>query len=179
MRRALVLGLVCFLSLASHAQAPLATVPRVDLDRYAGRWFEIAKVPNRFQNQCARDTTATYTRRDDGTVAVVNRCVRADGSIDDIAGVARVVDADTRAKLEVSFLPAWLRWTGIGWGRYWVIALADDYRYAVVGEPSREYLWILARAPVLDAADRAAIDTALRASGYDPARLAESPHSMK
>lgn len=171
------LSLVLLSSLAMAADAPLATVAKVDLVRYEGRWYEVAKYLNRFQNHCARDTTATYSRRDDGAIRVVNRCTRADGSVDDIDGVARVVDTATNAKLEVSFLPAWLRWTGIGWGRYWVIALADDYRYAVVGEPSREYLWILARTPALARTDRAAIDAMLKSAGYDPVRLTESPQT--
>ena len=156
---------------ATTADKPLPTVPAVDLTRYAGRWYEVAKYPNRFQRQCVRDTTATYSLRTDGAIRVVNRCVRSDGAAEDISGVARVTDVGTRAKLEVSFLPTWLRWTGIGWGRYWVIALADDYRYAVVGEPSREYLWVLSRTPTLAPTDRAAIDAVLRAVGYDPARL--------
>jgi apolipoprotein D and lipocalin family protein len=75
----------------------------------------------------------------------------------------------------VSFLPAFLRWLPIGWGNYWVIGLAPDYRYAVVGEPSREYLWILSRTPALAEQDRKTIDELLRTQGYDPAKLVATP----
>ena len=174
-----LLGVLALLGLplAAAAAPPLATVPALDLDRYAGRWYEVAKLPNWFQRKCERDTTATYARRPDGQIEVINRCAQADGTVDEISGVARVPDAAAPAKLEVSFVPGWLRWTGIGWGRYWVIALADDYRYAVIGEPSREYLWVLARTPTLSDADRAAVDAALVAAGYAPSQLVPSPHT--
>ncbi len=166
-------ALVMWAALAASAQE-LTTVPSVDLQRYVGLWYEVAKYPNRFQAQCASNTTATYERRQDGNVGVVNRCLRADGSADRIEGLARIVDARTNAKLEVSFLPAWLRWLPVGWGAYWVLELAPDYSYAVVGEPSRRYLWILARTPTLDDALLRGIGERLRARGYDPDRLERS-----
>jgi apolipoprotein D and lipocalin family protein len=158
---------------AVSAAEPLATVGKVDLARYAGQWHEVAKYPNRFQQQCVGDTTATYGLRDDGDVSVVNRCRTHDG-FDEVSGVARRVDGRTD-RLQVSFLPAALRWLPIGWGDYWVIELAPDYRYAVVGEPSRRYLWVLSRSRQLSPEDRRAIDARLPAHGYDPARLIESP----
>ena len=158
---------------AVSAAAPLATVGDVDLARYAGQWHEVAKYPNRFQKQCVSDTTATYALRDDGKVAVVNRCRTRDG-FDEVSGVARRVDGRTD-RLEVSFLPAALRWLPIGWGDYWVIELAPDYRYAVVGEPSRQYLWVLSRTPVLSPEDRRSIEARLPAHGYDATRLVYSP----
>jgi len=130
--------------------APLTTVPKVDLDRYVGRWHELARTPNWFQRNCASDVTAEYARRPDGTVSVVNSCRRADGSVDRSEGAARVVDAATNARLEVAFAPESLRWIPAVWGNYWVIALAPDYRYAIVGEPSRSYVWVLSRTPTLD-----------------------------
>jgi apolipoprotein D and lipocalin family protein len=158
---------------AVRAGEPLATVGDVDLARYAGRWYEVAKYPNRFQSQCVSDTTATYRPLDDGAVSVVNRCRTASG-VDEASGVARRVDGRSD-RLEVSFLPAPLRWLPFGWGDYWIIELAPDYRYAVVGEPSRRYLWILARSRALSADDRRAIEARLPALGYDPARLVYSP----
>lgn len=172
MKRA-VLALV-FVAGAVSAAEPPATVGDVDLPRYAGQWYEVAKYPNRFQRQCIGDTTATYALRDDGNVSVVNRCRTRDG-FDDVGGLARRVDGRTD-RLQVSFLPAALRWLPIGWGDYWVIELAPDYRYAVVGEPSRQYLWVLARTRTLSAEDRRAIEVRLAAHGYDAARLVESPH---
>jgi apolipoprotein D and lipocalin family protein len=162
----------------AHAQAtaaPLATVPRVDLDRYLGRWHELARYENWFQRSCAGDVSADYSRNAEGGVAVINSCRRADGSLDRSEGVARIVDPATNAKLEVTFLPSWLRWTGIGWGNYWVIDLDPEYRYAVVGEPTREYLWVLSRSPSLDAATWARIEERVKASGYDLDKLKRTP----
>lgn len=150
---------------------PLTTVSRVELDRYAGTWHEVALYPNRFQQACATDTTATYTPLGDGRIGVRNSCRRADGSEMAVDGIAEVVDAATNAKLKVSFLPAWIRWTGIGRGDYWVLYLSPDYRLAIVGEPSREYLWILARTPTLSAQEYQALMPKIRAAGYDPQRL--------
>jgi apolipoprotein D and lipocalin family protein len=150
---------------------PLQTVSRVDLERYAGTWHEVALYPNRFQQACASDTTATYTPLGDGRIGVRNRCRRADGSEMSVEGMAEVVDPATNAKLKVSFLPSWLRWTGIGRGDYWVLHLSPDERVAIVGEPSREYLWILAREPTLAEADYRALMEKVRAAGYDPQRL--------
>jgi apolipoprotein D and lipocalin family protein len=168
------LALLAFIAHGALAAPPLATVGDVDLARYAGTWFEIAKIPNRFQQQCVADTTATYARRDDGRVGVVNRCRTRDG-FDEASGLARPV-GDRTDRFQVSFLPAVLRWLPFGWGDYWIIELAPDYRFAVIGEPSREYLWVLARSRTLSAADRAAIEARLPAHGYDPRRLVDSPH---
>ncbi len=135
---------------AAHAAEldRLLTVPSVDLQRYAGTWHEIARLPNRFQAQCVSEVTATYTPRDDGTVAVVNRCRTPAGTLDSADGLARAQD-DTNAKLTVSFLPPALRWLPIGRGDYWVIELDPDYRWLMVGEPRREFLWVLSREPVM------------------------------
>jgi apolipoprotein D and lipocalin family protein len=167
-------ALLLVVASATCAGEPLATVGDVDLVRYAGRWYEVAKYPNRFQSQCLADTTATYRLLDDGAVSVVNRCRTASG-VDEASGMARRVDGRSD-RLEVSFLPAALRWLPFGWGDYWIIELAPDYRYAVVGEPSRKYLWILARSGVLSPEDRRGIEARLPAHGYDPTRLVESPH---
>ncbi len=143
---------------------PVTTVQTVDLARYAGRWFEIAKIPNRFQKQCARGTTAEYTIRDDGRIAVVNRCIKEDGSTAEAEGVAKVVDTVTRAKLKVSFV-SFLGWRPF-WGDYWVIGLAEDYTWAVVGTPDRKYGWILARTPTLDESTMATIFAVIERNGY-------------
>lgn len=126
----------------------MQTVAEVDLARYTGTWYEIARLPNRFQAQCLSDVTATYALEADGTVSVINRCNTASGE-SRVRGVARVLD-DSRARLQVSFLPAWLRWLPVGWGDYQVLALDEDYQWVLVGEPSRRYLWVLAREPELE-----------------------------
>ena len=155
--------------------APVRPVPLVDLDRYAGEWFEIARLPNRFQRQCVGDVRASYSTRSDGRLDVVNRCRTIDGQ-SEARGVARIVDDRTFARLKVRFAPAWLSPLPFVWGDYWIIGLAPDYSWAVIGEPGRDYLWILARSPHLDDASVAAARAAARASGYDVERLVQTSH---
>lgn len=157
---------------AAEAATPLAVVPQLDLDRYAGAWHEIARYPNFFERMCARDVTAHYARNPDATITVVNACRKEDGAMQSVEGIARVV---APAKLQVRFAPAWLGWLPFVWGDYWVIDLAPDYSYAVVGAPSREYLWILARSPRMDDATYAGIAGNLANFGYDAARLQRNP----
>ena len=143
---------------------PLETVSAVDIDRYAGKWYEIAKYPVVFENGCV-DVTAEYTVLEDGTVRVVNTCGSTDGGSRDIVGSATVTDPSTNAKLRVSFF-------GPLFGApYWIIELDEDYQYAVVGDPSREFLWILSRTPSLDDATLSGILDRLPDRGYDPAGL--------
>ena len=142
---------MCLLSAASalpaYARPPLDLVDEVDLDRYQGVWYEIALLPNRFQARCVASTAAEYTRLDDGRVRVVNRCRTADGEFDQAEGVARPADPDRPAALEVRFAPKWLSFLPFVWGKYQIMALDEDYQWAMVGAPSRKYLWILAREP--------------------------------
>lgn len=144
---------------------PLETVPRVELERYLGTWYEIASFPQSFQRGCFA-TTANYTLADDGEIVVVNRCNKdaIDGPESVATGRARVVDTTSNARLEVSFF-------GPFWGDYWVIDLGPNYEYAVVGHPGRDYLWILSRTPTLDATVYEGILTRLRAMSYDTERL--------
>jgi apolipoprotein D and lipocalin family protein len=158
------------------AQAPVRTVPAVDLARYAGDWFEIARFPNRFQRQCVGDVRASYARRPDGRLDVVNRCRTASGETE-ARGVARIADTRTFARLEVRFAPAWLSFLPAVWGDYWIIGLAPDYSWAVVGDPGREYLWILARSPRLDDDSAAAARAAARDNGFDVDRLVPTPQA--
>lgn len=162
---------------------PLAALASLEVKPYMGQWYQVALYPNRFQRQCVSDTTATYSLLDDGRVQVINRCRNAGGEMEDVTGVARPVGTlqDGRlqpAQLEVSFLPTWLNWLPVGWGRYWVIKLADDQRYAIVSEPGREYLWVLARRPRLDASDEREVFAFLRAQGFDLTRLQPHRHAM-
>lgn len=141
---------------------PPRTVAQVDLDRYLGRWYEIAKIPNRFQTQCIADTTATYARLPDGRIQVINRCLTAGDQWDQAEGIARVVDPVSNAKLEVSFVS--LFGHQLFWGDYWILELAEDYSYVIVGHPQRRFGWILARTPQLDIE----LDGRLRELGYAP-----------
>jgi apolipoprotein D and lipocalin family protein len=158
------------------AATPVRTVPRVDLQRYAGDWFEIARFPNRFQRRCVGDVRASYALRADGKVDVVNRC-RTEKGVIDARGLARIVDDRSNARLEVRFAPAFLSWLPAVWGDYWVIGLAPDYSWAVVGDPQREYLWILSRTPQLGAEALAAARAAARDNGFDVDRLQATPQT--
>jgi apolipoprotein D and lipocalin family protein len=137
----LLLTLVAvFGALINGKQNDLEVIPHVDLNRYVGRWYEIARLPNRFETKCAASVTATYSLRKDGRVEVVNRCRKSSGHYTTATGKAKVVDKATNAKLTVSFF-----WPF--YGDYWILDLGDDYEYAVVGAPNRKYLWILSRKP--------------------------------
>jgi apolipoprotein D and lipocalin family protein len=144
---------------------PLEVVDWVDLDRYLGKWYEIASYPMYFQKGCTA-TTATYSLRDDGLIKVVNQCRKGslDGKPKEAVGRARVVDRETNAKLEVSFF-------GPFWGDYWIIDLDPDYQWAVVGGAKRKYLWILSRTPQIDEKLYEEIISRLPSKGYDPKGL--------
>jgi apolipoprotein D and lipocalin family protein len=142
----------------------IITVASVDLARYTGRWYEIAKIPNRFQKACASDTTADYAIRDDGRLDVINRCARDDGSPDEARGVARIVDSSGNAKLKVSFVSI-LGWRPF-WGDYWVIGLDENYQWVIVGHPSRKFGWVLARTPEIDDDTLTHIFTIVERNGY-------------
>ncbi len=153
---------------------PVVAVPTLDLPRYMGRWFELAKYPNRFQTQCAGDTTATYRLEGDGGVEVTNRCKTADGTIDQAVGRAEAVGDRPEAKLRVRFAPAWIGWLPMVWGDYWVVDIDPDYSLVAVSEPRRDYLWILARTPAVDAARYRALLERLRQKGFDTGRLVQT-----
>ncbi len=161
-----ILAAGCSTSTTERQRLPrLETVAHVDLSRYVGTWYEIASFPQSFQRGCTA-TTATYTLRKDGDIDVLNRCRQGalDGEERSARGRARVVDRATNAKLEVSFFRPF-------WGDYWIIDLADDYSYAVVGHPGRDYLWILARTPTMPDPTYQRILARLRAQGYETSRL--------
>lgn len=134
----------------TKSREPLLTVPSVNLSRYAGTWYEIARLPMWFQRHCV-DSTAMYTPRSDGTILVHNECVTDKGRIDKADGIATVVDAKTNARLAVTFDNWFAKVFGSSRdGNYWILDLDADYRTAIVGTPDRRYLWILSRTPVLD-----------------------------
>jgi apolipoprotein D and lipocalin family protein len=131
----------------------LNTVPNVDLQKYSGVWYEIARLPNKFQKDCVGDVTAEYTLQQDGKIKVVNGCREAGKpELKKAEGVARVADEDkgSNSILEVRFAPAILSFLSSVWGDYRILALDDQYRYALVGSNDRKYLWILSRTKTLD-----------------------------
>ncbi len=156
-----------FLGCAAAPQTPLETVPRVDLNRYVGRWYEIASFPTWFQKGCL-GSTADYRLRPDGEIDVLNQCRKApDGVPDSARGRAWVTDPGTNAKLKVQFFWPFR-------GDYWIIDLGRDYDYAVVGHPGRDYLWVLSRTPHMDDELYGRILERVRQKGYDPGRLVKT-----
>ncbi|MBN2896741.1 MAG: lipocalin family protein [Campylobacterales bacterium] len=139
---------------------PLVTVEKLDLQRYSGTWFEIARYENRFEKGCV-GASAHYALEDDA-IRVTNRCFDADGIQSGEARGSAYVSGE--GKLRVSFF-----WPF--YGNYWVLELADDYRYSVIGDPSRRYFWILARTPTLVQEDLDAIMGRMQGWGYDPSLL--------
>lgn len=152
-------------SAASDKVPPLETVPHVDLNRYLGKWYEIASFPQWFQKGCVA-TSATYILREDGDINVLNECRKGalDGDFKRAKGKAWIVDRQTNARLKVRFF-----WPFSG--DYWIIDLADDYQYAVVGHPNRRYLWILSRTPRMDPSVYDGILERLKKQQYDVSRL--------
>jgi apolipoprotein D and lipocalin family protein len=173
--------LLLAVSLAAPAgdRPPVEPVATVDLARYAGRWYESARYPNFFQKSCAGDVTATYEPKDGGRIRVINRCARADGSTTEAEGEARPVEGGANARLKVRFAPGWLGVFPFVWADYWVIGLADDYRWALVGTPNRKYLWVLSRTPQLPDADWEAAVSKARENGFDTSRLERTRQSGK
>ena len=140
-------------SCIAHAQgneASVKTISSLDVPRYMGTWYEIAKFPNWFQKKCVANTKAEYSIRADGNLKVLNSCKTASGEITDAEGTAKQVGAKDSPKLLVRFAPAWLSFLPMVWGDYWVIDLDPQYQVAAVSDPKREYLWVLSRTPQLD-----------------------------
>jgi apolipoprotein D and lipocalin family protein len=164
---------MCAASKGEAAVDPPMTVSFVDLNRYIGLWYEIAKIPNSFQKQCAAGTTAEYSLLEDGRISVINRCYKSDGSLEEAEGVARVRDSQSNAKLQVSFVRILGR--NRFWGDYWILGLDENYRWAIVGHPKRRYGWILSRTPELIPEVRQQIDSLLESQGYDPGEFVDTP----
>lgn len=171
--KTMVMGvLMALVSVSASAGEPpaLETVQKVDIARYVGRWYEIARLPNWFQKDCI-ESQAEYTALENGRIKVINSCRAKDGKEESVEGLARIEDPVSRAKLTVNFVPAWLRWTGIGEGDYWIIDLSPQYEWVVVSEPRRKYLWILARKPELEPAVFGSITQRLKERGFDLSAL--------
>ena len=153
------------------ANAPLQTVKNVDLKRYAGRWYEIASIPNRFQKGC-RCTMATYTLSGPNRIDILNQCLKPDNSVDTARGKAWAADTSNTGKLSVQFFWPFR-------GKYWILALDKHYRYAMVGAPSRDYLWILSRRKTLSSKDYNALLSNATQQGFDVKRLRKTDQSCR
>ena len=143
------------------------TVDSVDLQQYAGTWYEIGRLPMYFQRNCASDVTATYTSKTDGTgIIVTNKCQDDAGSAIVAEGLAKPAD-NTGSKLKVTFLPSWIRWLPVGRADYWVLARDADYQTALVGTPDKDYLWLLARTPNISQQTYSKYRQIAQQQGYD------------
>lgn len=153
------------------ASNALRTIPSLDVARYMGTWYEIAKYPNWFQKKCTGGTMADYSLMSDGRVKVINRCRIAGGDLSEAIGVARQVGSSTSPKLKVRFAPAWLSFLPFVWGDYWVVELDDEYQLVAVSDSQREYLWILSRTPQVAPVSYNTLLTKLRQKGFDLNKL--------
>jgi apolipoprotein D and lipocalin family protein len=165
----LATAFVSFCVKQSHAAAgfpPLQTVEHVDLSRYIGQWYEIARYPNSFQKGCL-GSSAHYTLGPDGTIEVLNRCRDAEtGKTRQAKGRAWIIDTTSNAKLKVSFF-----WPFSG--DYWIIDLGKEYEYAVIGTPNRKYFWILARQSTMDDTLFKALLQKAALQGFDPSLVSK------
>jgi apolipoprotein D and lipocalin family protein len=140
----------------------LEVVPHVELEKYLGKWYEIAHLPAKFQEGC-NETTATYTLLKDGSISVLNQSTK-NGKMKQAKGKAKVVDKNSNAKLKVTFF-----WPF--YGDYWIIKLGNDYEYSVVGTPNRKYLWILSRTPQMDDKLYSQLVEYAKSKGFDVNKL--------
>jgi len=152
---------------------PPPTVKQVDLNKYVGLWYEVASIPQFFQRKCSSNTTAQYTLLDTGLIKVDNSCDTKDGERSSAEGRAKVVDAQSNSKLKVTFVKF------IGWifkfgGDYWILDLASDYSYAIVGDSKREYAWVLSRTPDLSLEQLKKINDKFIELGYDTSLILTS-----
>ena len=174
----LILWNVQIVSSQENHMNQLEVVPSVDLHRYVGTWYEVARLPNKFQNDCAGNVTATYELLESGEIKVINRCQQHDGDSSKAEGLARLASEEgPYSKLKVRFAPAFLSFLPFVWGNYWIIDLSPDYSYAVIGEPDRKYLWVLARTPRLEENLFQEILGRVRKQGYDLKALIRTKQS--
>jgi apolipoprotein D and lipocalin family protein len=168
-----------FISFPSYGQVdvPVKTIASLDVPRYLGTWYEIAKFPNWFQRKCASNTQAVYSAKPDGNLKVLNSCKTADGVMTQAEGETRQTGAKDSPKLEVRFAPAWLSFIPMVWGDYWVIDLDPQYQVAAVSDPKREYLWVLSRTPQLDKKTYDELLQRLETQKFDVRKLELTQHT--
>lgn len=154
----------------------VVAVPRLDLNRYLGRWYEICRLPLKWEDETATDITANYSLNDAGKIRVDNRCFNAEGKPAQAVGEATPVD-EANSRLKVTFLPKGLRWLPFTEGDYWVLKIDPDYQTSLVGTPDRKNLWVLSREPSL--ADETLQDylAEARRQGFDLAKLITPRHT--
>ena len=176
MGRGLVVVLwATLLPFASFAEQPVKSIAELDISRYMGTWYEIAKLPNWFQRKCIQGTQAQYKILGPQRIEVTNKCTTATGEEIKAVGVARPNSSGQVAQLEVRFAPDWTAWLPLVWGAYWVLDLDPDYQLAAVGDPTRSYHWILSRSHVVSATQYENLLQRLKVMGFVITKL-EKPH---
>ncbi|MEO6928924.1 MAG: lipocalin family protein [Casimicrobiaceae bacterium] len=178
--RSFVAMLLLSLCLPAVAQLrdPLA-VEHVDAANFMGEWYEIARLPNRLEHDCARDVTSTFERRTEEAIRVTYRCKTLDGESQQIRGVGRIRDMASQSKLEMRFAPLALAWWPFVWDDWWILELPSASGYMMVGDPSREALWIFARSRQLDDATYGILVAHAARQGYDTQHLVKTPQSQR
>jgi apolipoprotein D and lipocalin family protein len=176
--RAIASALLLMPAAASSASMDVTPVQSLDVSRYMGSWHEIAAIPQFFQRKCVRDTRATYSL-DPGQplIIVENVCTRDDGGKERVLGRARPVEGQAASRLEVTFLDLFGEYRFWVAADYWVIALDPQYRWAVVGHPTRRYGWVLSREPRLAPVVLAEIIGRIKSQGYDACQFVVTPQT--
>jgi apolipoprotein D and lipocalin family protein len=155
---------------ALNSQPPVETVDAVDLQQYLGKWYEIAAIPQSFEKQCVGNTTAEYATAENNLISVVNACDTASGEPSVANGRAKVVDRTSNAKLKVTFVN-FFGWQFLFGGDYWILALGENYSYAVVGAPGRDYAWILSRTAGMTEEQISEANQVLIKQGFDTCKV--------
>lgn len=178
-------ALLIFTSLASAQKKnsenmpELPTVSSVNVQRYSGKWYEIARYPNKFQRKCVGNTTTTYAAKADGKIAVINQCVLKDGAVGRAEGEATIVDTMSNAKFETSFASKYKSFLSSDWDNYWIVDLDENYQYAAVADPKRENLWILSRTPEMKDSVYQNILRRIEKLGFAPGKLTKTPQNLE
>jgi apolipoprotein D and lipocalin family protein len=163
----------------SDNKTELRTVSSVDVKRFAGKWYEIARFPNKFQKKCVGNTTVTYAAKTDGKISVVNQCVLKDGILGRAEGEAIVTDQASHAKFEINFASKYKSFLSTDWDNYWIVDLDENYQFAAASDPKRENLWILSRTPEMKDAVYQNILRRIEKLGFNPGRLAKTPQNLE
>ena len=163
----------------SENKTEVQTVSSVDVKRYAGKWYEIARHSNKFQKKCVGNTTATYTTKADGKIAVVNQCLMKDGTTGKAEGEAKIADTASNAKFEMSFASKFKSFLSADWDDYWIVDLDENYQYAAVSDPKRENLWILSRTPEMKDAVYQNLLRRVEKLGFKPGKLTKTPQNLE
>ena len=162
----------------NNPSADPKAVDAIDVQKYAGTWYEVARLPMYFQRNCVSDVQAKYSLNADKTIRVKNQCMNKEGELDVSEGVAYPQN-DGNSQLKVSFLPKGLRWVPFSKGDYWVLRVDEDYQVALVGGPSHRYLWLLSRTPDMDEAVIEDYLNTAKAQGYVLSKLIRTKHSAE